>query len=269
MPFIRNGNDILYGIGPILTPRQARLSISSMAAADLPKLPAPHWELASHIAQNPEKSLVDIIEPYRKYEAHLRSVYAQDRQNPILNDPYLNVVPLFTENTKLITTRARDLASESEEEKSKYIMALPDDKRRPHGSPATVADMAEFQKNFNVFSETSLAEIDWNNVVAAGSSVVNCLLPVPPEFKTTKRKLREYYHEKFCPASDVDLFLYGLTHDQAIEKIKQIEQAIRDALLNEVTVVRTKYAITIASQYPVRHVQVCAHLKSNPCVTYS
>jgi hypothetical protein len=98
--------------------------------------------------------------------------------------------------------------------------------------------------------------MDWSNVVAAGSSVVNCLLPVPPEFNTTKRKLREYYHEKFCPASDVDLFLYGLTHDEAIEKIKQIEQAIRDAILTEVTVVRTKYAITIASQYPTRHIQV-------------
>ncbi|KAG7149786.1 hypothetical protein HYQ46_001290 [Verticillium longisporum] len=98
--------------------------------------------------------------------------------------------------------------------------------------------------------------MDWSNVVAAGSSVVNTLLPVPPEFNTNKRKLREYYHEKFCPASDVDLFLCGLTHDEAIEKIKQIEQAIRDAILTEVTVVRTKYAITIASQYPTRHVQI-------------
>ncbi|KAL6891139.1 hypothetical protein HDV57DRAFT_284471 [Trichoderma longibrachiatum] len=227
-----------------------------MALADFPELPAPQAELVNYIAQNPDKPMVEIMEPYRRYEAHLRSVFAQDRENPILKDPHLNVVPLFTDATKSITTRARDLASESEEEKSKYIMALPDDKRRPHGSPATVANLAEFQKNFGIFSESSLAELDWNNVVAAGSSVVNTLLPVPNEFKANKRKLREYYHEKFCPASDVDLFLYGLTHDEAIEKIKQIEQSIRDSILSEVTVVRTKYAITIASQYPVRHVQV-------------
>ncbi|OPB42070.1 hypothetical protein A0O28_0031870 [Trichoderma guizhouense] len=227
-----------------------------MALGDFPKLPASQADLVKYIAQNPDKPMVEIMEPYRKFEAHLRSVFAQDRQNPILDDPYLNVVPLFTDDTKDITVRARDLASESEEEKSKYIMALPDDKRRPHGSPATVADLTEFQKNFNIFSESSLAELDWNNVVAAGSSVVNTLLPVPKEFNTNKRKLREYYHEKFCPASDVDLFLYGLTHEEAIEKIKQIEQSIRDSILSEVTVVRTKYAITIASQYPVRHVQV-------------
>ncbi|KAI9171446.1 ankyrin repeat [Paramyrothecium foliicola] len=240
----------------ILSPARTRPHSFIMATADLPQLPAPHQELVSYIAQNPDTPMTEIMEPYRNYEAQLRTVYAQDRQNPILEDPYLNVIPLFTDKTKLISTRARDLASESEEEASKYIMALPESKRRPHGSPATVADFAEFQKNFNIFSETSLAEVDWNNVVAAGSSVVNCLLPVPDEFKGTKRKLREYYHEKFCPASDVDLFLYGLTHDEAIEKIKQIEQAIKDALLNEVTVVRTKYAITIASQYPVRHVQI-------------
>lgn len=200
--------------------------------------------------------MAEIMEPYRNYEARLREIYAQDRQNPILNDPYLNVVPLFTEDTAKITTRARELSAESEDEKSRYIMPLPADKRRPHGSPATVADFTEFQHNFNIFSESSLVDVDWNNVVAAGSSVVNCLLPVPKEFKVSKRKLREYYHEKFCPASDVDLFLYGLTHDQAIEKIKQIERAVKDALLSEVTVVRTKYAITIASQYPVRHIQV-------------
>ncbi|KAG6190171.1 hypothetical protein E4U36_003450 [Claviceps purpurea] len=227
-----------------------------MFVSNLPQLAVPLVGLARHIAENPEKPMMEIMKPYREYEARLREVFAQDRENPILNDPYLNVLPLFTDNISYITTRARDLSAESEGEKSRYIMPLPKDKRRPHGSPATVANLSDFQRNFNVFSESSLIELDWNNIVAAGSSVVNCLLPVPNNFRDSKRKLREYYHERFCPASDVDLFLYGLTHEQAIEKIKQVEQAIKDALLNEVTVVRTKYAITIASQYPVRHVQI-------------
>lgn len=229
---------------------------TNMAMADLPELPVTHEELAKYIADHPEQPVNQLIQPYREYESQLRTVYAQDRNNAVLEDPHLNVLPLFNENTKYIKTRARKLEAETEEEKSKYIMPLPEEKRRADGSPATVGNFAEFQKNFNVFSESSLVDLKWDNVVAAGSSVVNCLLPVPKEFDTTKRKLREYYHEKFCPASDVDLFLYGLNHDQAIEKIKQIEQSIKDALLNEVTVVRTKYAITIASQYPVRHVQV-------------
>ncbi|KJZ78330.1 hypothetical protein HIM_02368 [Hirsutella minnesotensis 3608] len=227
-----------------------------MAALSLPTLPAPHGDLVKHISRHPEQSMVDIMAPYRQYEARLRELYAQDRQNPVLDNHHINLVPVFTQDTKLITARARDLAAETEEEKARYIMPLAGDKRRPHGAPATVSGLAEFQHNFNIFSESSLVEMDWSNVVAAGSSVLNCLLPVPPEFKVSKRKLREYYHEKFCPASDVDLFLYGLTHDEAIAKMKQIEQAVRDAILNEVTVVRTKYAITIASQYPVRHIQI-------------
>lgn len=52
-------------------------------------------------------------------------------------------------------------------------------------------------------------------------------------------------HEIFAPASDIDLFLYGLNEEEAIEKIKQIEASVRDAILSEVTVVRTKNAITI------------------------
>jgi len=227
-----------------------------MASLGLEPLPAPHEELVEFIANNADKPMEEIMAPYRKYEAQLRNTFAQDRQNPALNDPMINVLPLFTSKTEMITTRARNLDTETQKEKDSYIMALPPDKRRAHGSPATVGSLKEFQKNFSIFSEGSLADMDWSNVVAAGSSVVNCLVPVPAEFNTTKRKLREYYHEKFCPASDVDLFLYGLTHEQAIEKIKQIEKAIRDAILTEVTVVRTKYALTIASQYPTRHVQV-------------
>ncbi|KAK7211422.1 hypothetical protein V2G26_018600 [Clonostachys chloroleuca] len=215
-----------------------------MAHKPLPELPAPIIELPKYISQHPEKPVAKILESYRQYEAG--------------SDHCLHrIVRILSSKTLM------DLSTESVEEKSRYIMPLAEDKRRANGSPATVSDLSEFQKNFNVFSESSLAEMNWDNVVAAGSSVVNCLLPVPEEYKMPKRKLREYYHEKFCPASDVDLFLYGLTPEGAIEKIKQIEQAVRDVLLNEVTVVRTKYAITIASQYPVRHIQIVLRVYSS------
>ena len=217
------------------------------ASIELPELPAPHAEFVDYIADNPETPMTQIMAPYREYESKLRSLFAQDRGDPRLNDPYINVLPLFNDKTSRITTRARNLASESQEEKDKYIMALPDDKRRPHGSPATVGSLTDFRKNFNVFSENSLADLDWGNVVAAGSSVVNCLLPVPPEFNKTKRTLRDYYHEKFCPASDVDLFLYGLNEQQAIEKIKQIEQSVRDAILSDVTVCNSDNTCTYSS----------------------
>jgi ankyrin repeat protein len=72
--------------------------------------------------------------------------------------------------------------------------------------------------------------------------------------------LRTHYHENLAPASDVDLFLYGLNEEQAIAKIKQIETSIRDSILAETTTIRTKNAITIVSQYPIRHVQIVLRL---------
>ncbi|KAK5633081.1 hypothetical protein RRF57_008795 [Xylaria bambusicola] len=72
-------------------------------------------------------------------------------------------------------------------------MPLPVGKRRANGLPAVVESLKEFRHNFGVFSESSLSDMNWDNVVAAGSSVVNTLLPVPPEYKKSKRALREYY----------------------------------------------------------------------------
>jgi hypothetical protein len=47
-----------------------------------------------------------------------------------------------------------------------------------------------------------------------------------------------------------------LTEEQALDKIKHIEDKIRNTILYETTTIRTKNTITIASQYPNRHVQI-------------
>jgi hypothetical protein len=139
-------------------------------------------------------------------------------------------------------------------------MPLKDEERKPNGAPAVVPSLKDFQQNFNLFSESSLTDLDWSNVVAAGSAVTTALLPVPEKWAGSKRSLREYYHEHLAPASDIDLFLYGLNEEQALEKIKQIERNIKDSILHETTTIRTKNAITIASQYPTRHIQIVLRL---------
>ena len=229
---------------------------AEMSATALPQLPAPPAELVSYLAKHTGKPMSELLEPYRNFEAQLRQMYAQDPENAILKDPHVNLLPLFTKDTPDIKIRARDLETETEEERNKYVMSLPADIRRSNGSPATVQSLKEFQRNFNIFSESSLVEMDWSNVVVSGSAVVNCLLPVPKEYAVSKRTLRVFYHEKFAPASDVDLFLYGLTEEEAVGKIKDIETHVRDSLLTETTTVRTKHAVTICSQHPVRHVQI-------------
>ncbi|KAF2273661.1 ankyrin repeat protein [Westerdykella ornata] len=226
------------------------------AYSTLPDVPVKHSDFIPYIASNPQKRLPELLEPFKQYDAKLRQVFAQEPDHPALADNYLNIVPLFDGHQKDVTIRARNLDAETQEEKDRYIMPLEPQDRRPHGSPAIVHDIKDFQQNFALFTESSLVDLDWTNVVAAGSSVVTCLLPVPDKYKKSKKSLRHYYHEKIAPASDVDLFIYGLTEEEAIKKILDIEQRVKDSILTEITTIRTKNAITIASQYPTRHIQI-------------
>ncbi|OCK80768.1 ankyrin repeat protein [Lepidopterella palustris CBS 459.81] len=227
-----------------------------LSVMDLPPVPAKHADFIPYIQAHPDKPVAELLEPYKQYDAKLREIYAQEPSHPALNNHFINTVPIFASHEADVKIRARDLDSETADEKEKYLMPLKDEDRKENGSPAIVKDLKTFQQNLAVFSESSLVDLDWNNVVAAGSSVVTSLLPVPEKYNGSKRALRQYYHEIVAPASDVDLFLYGLTEEEAVKKIIQIETKIRDSILTETTTIRTKNTITIASQYPTRHVQI-------------
>ncbi|KAL2859589.1 hypothetical protein BJX68DRAFT_276845 [Aspergillus pseudodeflectus] len=228
-----------------------------MPEHNLPEVPVKHADFLEHVKAHPEKAIPDLVKPYNDFDAVVRKIYAQEPDHPAVTNNHLNLVPLFDSNGSTdVRIRARDLASETDDLKSKYLMPLKDEHRKPSGAPAIVSSLKEFQTHFNIFSESSLSDLDWNNVIAAGSAVATSILPVPEKYNGSKRGLRQFYHEEFAPASDVDLFLYGLTEEQAIEKIKQIEKCIRDSILTEVSTIRTKHAITIVSQYPTRHVQI-------------
>jgi hypothetical protein len=68
-----------------------------------------------------------------------------------------------------------------------------------------------------------------------------------------------------APATDVDLYLYGLTDDDALAKIRQIERSVRRVCLFKTTTVRTRNSLTIASQHPVRYVTI--HLRIYRSIT--
>ena len=210
---------------------------------------------------NKSRTQDDVLEatkPYMQFESKLREIFAQEPDHPAVRENHL--VPVFASDAPQARVRARDPDKESNEVKDRYLLPLADDQRKKNDSLATVKDLAAFKTNFNVFSESSLVDLDWNNVVACGSSAVTALLPVDAPHNESKRALRAYYHQILAPASDVDLFIYGLDEQQATEKIKQIETSIRDSILSETTTIRTKNAITIVSEYPTRHVQIVLRL---------
>ncbi|KAG8626930.1 hypothetical protein KVT40_005875 [Elsinoe batatas] len=222
----------------------------------LPELPADHSAFIAYLQSNVDTPLLQLLQPYTDYDNVMRKVFAQQPNHDAITRP--SVVSLFSKpgEADKIRIKARDTSTESDSQKEQYLLPLEKSDRKPNGSPAVVPTLQQFRKNFSVFSESSLSEMDWSNVVCAGSAVVTCLLPVPKKYTDSKRSMREYYHENIAPASDVDLFLYDLTEEQAVEKIKQIEKCVKDSILTETTTIRTKNAITIASQHPTRHVQI-------------
>lgn len=204
----------------------------------LPDVPVPHSDFISYIESHPDTSLPELLEPYKQYDAKLREVFAQEPQHPSLSNPHLNIVPIFAGHSSALKIRARDPSSETQADQESYIMSLSPEDRRPNGSPAIVDSVKDFQTNFALFCESSLVDLDWSNVVAAGSSVVTCLLPVPGQAGESKRALRQYYHETVAPASDVDLFIYGLDEEEAVKKIVEIEKRVKDSILTETTTIR-------------------------------
>ncbi len=156
---------------------------------DLPSLPAPMQDFLPYLAS--QSNVSTALKPYKDYEGKLRETFAQYRDSAILNDHHINTVQLFVGHEETVKIRTRDTDHESDQEKEKYLLALSAKDRRPNGSPAIVGSLKEFRSNFNLFSESSLVDLDWNNVVAAGSSVVTALLPVEAPHNESKRALRQ------------------------------------------------------------------------------
>ncbi|KAG7089908.1 hypothetical protein E1B28_011541 [Marasmius oreades] len=161
-------------------------------------------------------SLDDVLQPSLDDEADLRKLFATDRQNPRLNDKHVSLVNIFDTPEYIKTVRARVVKGE-EDLTAKYVMPLSETERKKEGKLCMVPNLEEFKKNWSVFTEGSLSQLsDWSNVVAAGGSVLACLSPLPEPAKASKRSIRKYYHSMAYPiTSDVDIFLYGMTPEQA------------------------------------------------------
>ncbi|KAH9483205.1 hypothetical protein JR316_0005309 [Psilocybe cubensis] len=221
-------------------------------------------ERINALPAGPGVTLDAALQPSLDDEAELRKLFATDKKNARLANPYVGLVDVFDAPATIRTTRAR-VVNDKEDLSAKYVMPVADENRREEGTPSTVADLEEFKKNWAIFTEGSLSQlINWNNVVAAGGSVLACLTPLHESDKTSKRAIRKYYHSNAYPTSDVDLFLWGLNPEQAEAKIKEIYEAVRDSVPWDVTCIRTKHTVSIHSQYPYRSVQIVLRLYQSP-----
>lgn len=162
-------------------------STSHPPAWELPPTPFPHKSFIQHVTKH-EGSIEDLLVPFSRFESRLREGFAVHPQHPAIQDPCVNLIPVFGESNEPLRIRARPLEDDSVN--GEYIMPLKPEDRRASGTLAMVGSLKAFKQNFNIFSESSLVDLDWSNVVAAGSSVVTPLIPVPTKYNTSKKALR-------------------------------------------------------------------------------
>ena len=168
-------------------------------------------------------SLNDVLKPSLDYEAELRKLYATDKTNKCLEDPFVGLVDVFEAPANIRATRAR-VVGDDQDLSAQYVMPLSRADRRKEGEPSMVGDLEEFKKNWAIFTEGSLSQLfDWDNVVAAGGAVLACLSPLSDAVKESKRTLRKYYHSVAYPTSDIDLFLWGMDVQQ-VRLVIYVEQ---------------------------------------------
>ncbi|CAM9117852.1 unnamed protein product [Scytosiphon promiscuus] len=164
--------------------------------------------------------------------------------SPLVLHPHLGLMDVL-ENHTCFTYQARD----AEEEATPRLF----DFNHSRSSGRAVVSRDEFFQQFNVFTEGQLTFMDWNNVVAAGGSVLAATHPPPPG------PLRDFYHTLAYRSSDVDLFLYGLDEAAATEKVRQIHNAVK--LANpKIYAVRSLRTVTLVSEFPFRKIQIVLRL---------
>lgn len=116
-------------------------------------------------------------------------------------------------------------------------------------------------------------------MVVIGGAVVASLIEIPLEFQENQKALsefqkkgvipmepkfsdaaiRKYYNEIAYPDSDIDIYIYGLSEEKFMEKVRQIHNYLKK-IHGEVLVVRTPFTITFCTTYPNRHIQVKLNL---------
>ena len=208
--------------------------------------------------------LYEALQPSLDDEAELRKLWATDKSNPRIQGLHVGLVDVFDAPDIIRKTHARVVVDEADLS-ARHIHPLQEDRRRKDGEPSMVTSLDEFKKNWAIFTEGSLSQLtDWSNVIAVGGAVQACLAPVPTSATLSKRALRKHFHNHAFPTSDVDLFLYGLTPEQAEAKMQTIYVAVRDSVPWDVTCVRTRNTVSIHSQFPYRTVQMVLRLYSSP-----
>jgi hypothetical protein len=105
---------------------------------------APPHRIAS-LPRGSGVNLDEVLQPplNDESEMELRRLLATDRSNARLSNPYVGLVDVFEAPSGIRTTRAR-VVKDDQDLNAKYIIPVPEDKRKKEGEPCMVSDLNEW-----------------------------------------------------------------------------------------------------------------------------
>ena len=109
----------------------------------------------------------------------------------------------------------------------------------------TIVERETFQETFNRRCNNAFEGIDWSNIVVAGGAVLGALSVCSES---------EYHN------SDIDVFIYGLSPEEATKKIFSVLGQINKNVSGSGHVLVSQHSVTLLGLYPMRHVQFVLRL---------
>jgi hypothetical protein len=194
----------------------------------------------------------------KEEEDAYRTLFVRERENTALDNPLLLLVDVFE----------RQLRSAGE---AGIPTVFEMHCRRPEKGAACIVDtINDFLDNWTDFHNQFGEGFPWQNVLCAGGAVLACLLPFPDgidELNASDAVATFYREQSAFRDSDIDLFIYGLSAEEASVKVAEI-YAFLERCSVRVVAVRSEHCITFvcsdASERALRHVQVILRCYKSP-----
>ncbi|KAL8867203.1 MAG: hypothetical protein Q9174_005813, partial [Haloplaca sp. 1 TL-2023] len=208
--------------------------------------------LASHKDDDGERKLVDVDETILASEQYIRTTNKEHRNN------YLVTISDLSSIHKL--NRMHGTIELKRKAPPKGGFEFLDGLRLPEIE--IMGCDALFRNNFDYVTHNALRGLDWNNVFIAGGMVLATLLH--SELKTQED------HVKEC---DIDLYLYGLTPEEANQKVEEIykvwgsnehDRCMRTGEDFQLMIVKNSKTINMIPKYPGRRIQIILKLLASP-----
>ncbi|KAJ7730582.1 hypothetical protein B0H16DRAFT_1469551 [Mycena metata] len=119
-----------------------------------------------------------------------------------------------------------------------------------------------FRTNFEFLTDRLLKNLNWDNVIVAGGIVLGALMATPP-YTSNGPHPNQW---AAASSSDIDMYIYGLTAQDANKKLVHIFDVFRSNLPPPMRTlaVRNCKTITFYAEYPLRRIQIVLKLAENP-----